>query len=99
MLPAAGLTAMLTYTPHAQTNEEAITIVIDNLRREINNGTTYSAQDFIDDMSDEESAERIVEQYSGAMTIDEIDNYVNYTYNTFGDRVPVGHDESHWYEI
>lgn len=85
--------------PHAETNEEEINIVIDNLRREIANGTTYSAQDFIDDMNDEESAERIVEQYSGAMTIDEIDNYVNYTYNTFGDHVRIGHDESCWYEI
>ncbi len=69
------------------------------LRREIKAGTTYSAQDVLDDMSDEEKAEREIEAYHGFKSIDDVDEHENFTSLLFGDRVRIGHDEIYWLEV
>lgn len=42
--------------------------------------------------------DHIIKEYSG-MTLDDIDEYENYETTSFGDRVPMGHDTSYWYDI
>ena len=85
--------------PDAESYEEEIENVLYHLRKEIEAGTTYGAQDFLDDMNDEERAEREVKAFHGFQTIDEVDDYENFTDNSFGDHVRLGHDESYWFEV
>lgn len=39
-----------------------------------------------------------IPEYDG-MTIDDIDNMINYETSSSGDRLPKGHDESSWVEL
>jgi hypothetical protein len=41
---------------------------------------------------------RRVDEYSG-YTLDDIDDLANYETNSFGDRVPIGHDNTSWVEV
>lgn len=85
--------------PDAEDSIERINKVLDNLRTEIAKGTTYNAEEFLDDMNEEEMEEREVKEFKGFMSIDDVDNYENYTTNSFGDSVRLGHDEKVWYEV
>lgn len=85
--------------PDAESFDDEVKNVLYHLRREIEAGTTYGAQDVLDDMSDEEKAEREVEAYHGCKSIDDVDYYTNTLDNSFGDRVRLGHDESYWFEV
>lgn len=80
---------------NGETEEERVNAALENLRREIA-GNTYSAEEWLDDYAD--SVEP-VKSYDGKMSIDEIDNVVNYEYNSFGDLVPINHDIIEWYEV
>lgn len=79
-----------------ETEEERISAALENLRREIAGGTTYSADDYIEEVACNESPNQY---YDGKMSIDEIDNVVNYETNSFGDLVPINHDVTEWYEV
>ena len=85
--------------PDAESFDEEVQNVLYHLRREIEAGTTYDAQDVLDDMNDEERAEREVEAYHGFKSIDDVDEYQNFTTTSFGDRVRLDHDESYWFEV
>lgn len=85
--------------PDAESFEDEVMHVLYSLRREIKAGTTYGAQDVLDDMNDDERAEREVEAYHGFKSIDDVDEYENNTFNSFGDLVRLGHDESYWFEV
>lgn len=76
--------------------EDPINEALENLRREINEGSTYSAEDWIEEYGNVEQPEP---RYDGKMTIDDIDVVCNYELNSFGDLVPMGHDETEWYEV
>ena len=75
-----------------ETEEERINAALENLRREISNGTTYSADDYIEEVACNESPNPY---YDGKMTIDEIDNVCNYN----NDGTPIDHDNIIWYEV
>lgn len=85
--------------PDAESFEDEVMHVLYMLRREIKAGTTYGAQDVLDDMSDEEREEREIEAYHGFKSIDDVDDYENFTSPLFGDRVRLGHDETYWFEV
>lgn len=85
--------------PECESFPDEVMHVLYTLRREIKAGTTYGAQDVLDDMNDEERAEREIAVFHGFQTINDVDGYVNFTYNSFGDRVRLGHDEAFWLEV
>lgn len=85
--------------PDAESFPDEVMNVLYSLRREIKAGTTYGAQDVLDDMNDEVRAEREVTVFHGFKSIDDVDEYENTTFNSFGDRVRLGHDESYWFEV
>lgn len=85
--------------PAAESFEDEVMHVLYMLRREIKAGTTYGAQDVLDDMDDEEKTAREVEAYHGCKSIDDVDYHVNFLDNCFGDHVRLGHDETYWLEV
>lgn len=90
--------------PDAEDSDDAFMKALYNIRTEIAKGTTYNAEEFLDDMNEEEMEEREVKEYKGCMNIGEVDEIVNYTtdYNTDitgNTKVRLGHDESFWVEV
>lgn len=85
--------------PDAESFEDEVMLVLYTLRCEIKAGTTYGAQDVLDNMSDEEKEEREVKVYEGFMSIDDVDYYENYIKNSFGDRVRRCCDDTLWLEV
>lgn len=57
------------------------------------------AKMYLEINNDEERAEREAEAYHGFKSIDDVDEYENYTTNSSGDRVRLGHDETYWIEV
>ena len=61
------------------------------IRAAINSGDLYGLDDFIDEYSNDEK--HAISEFDG-MTIDDIDEYINYE-----NGIPKNHDLSAWYEI
>lgn len=85
--------------PHTESFPDEVMHVLYMLRREIKAGTTHGAQDVLDDMNDDERAEREIAVFHGLQTIDDVDKYVNFIYTDAGDHVRRAHDEAFWLEV
>jgi len=73
-----------------------IDTTIETIRKAIENGDLYSAEDFISEYENDEKY--LVKEYEG-LTIADIDELENYETTYCGDRVPRNHDITSWYKI
>lgn len=85
--------------PNAKSFEDEVMYVLYMLRREIKAGTTYSAQDVLDNMSDEEREESEIAAYHGFKSIDDVNNHENFERSSSGDRVRRRCDDTLWLEV
>lgn len=85
--------------PDAESFPDEVMHVLYMLRREIKAGTTYGAQDVLDNMNDDERAEQEVTVFHGLQTIDDVDKYVNFIYTDSCDHVRRAYDEAFWLEV
>ena len=75
--------------------EGTVEEAVNNLRNSISEGNTYSAEDWLYDYAEDHEP-----VYDGCMTIDDIDEEENYITDIYsGDRHPLDHDITTWYEV
>ena len=80
--------------------EETAEHIAKRIAEGVRSGDIYGADDFINDsFTDDEYREKChIPEWDG-MTINEIDTDCNYTTNSCGDVIPLGHDYTSFYEI